>query len=121
MPVADDSTRESRESVFLSAVVTGFGTGGPTTHRARNLSSNGVCVDKPQSLRQGQTVVVSIGLLEEVGATVQWVEAALAGLKFAHPISIDAAKTRPKPAHVEQGWSLVTVPKQPAPSRLLRR
>jgi hypothetical protein len=97
--------REARESVFLSAVVTGFGQSVPTTHRARNVSPNGVCVDKAETLKRGQTVVVDIGMLEAVGATVRWVEGTLAGLKFAHPIRIDAAKTRPKPAHIQQGWA----------------
>lgn len=97
--------RETRESVFLSALVTGFGQASPTTHRARNVSPNGVCVDGAATLKRGQTVVVDVGMLEAVGATVRWVDGALAGLKFAHPINIDAAKTRPKPEHIRQGWS----------------
>jgi hypothetical protein len=100
--------RETRESVFLSAVVTGFGQSAPTTHRARNVSTNGVCVDRAETLKRGQTVVVDIGMLEAVGATVRWVNGTLAGLKFAHPIPIDAAKTRPKPAHVQHGWNRAT-------------
>lgn len=97
--------REPRESVFLSAVVTGFGQPAPTMHRARNVSPNGVCIDRAEALRPGQTVVVDIGMLEEVGATIKWVAGALAGLRFAHPIPIEAAKTRPKPEHVRQGWA----------------
>lgn len=95
--------REARESVFLSAVVTRFG-GAPTKHRVRNVSPNGACIDGAEMLKQGQTVVIDVGQLAEVGATVRWVKAGMAGLKFAHPVSIDAAKTRPKPAHVQQGW-----------------
>lgn len=91
--------------MFLSAVVTGFGRASPSKHRVRNVSSNGACIDQAEALRPGQTVVVDIGMLEAVGATVKWVEGALAGLKFAHPIRIDAAKSRPKPAHVQQGWN----------------
>lgn len=104
MTAVPPTPREARESVFLSAAVTRFGGGAPTRHRVRNVSPNGACVDGADSLRQGQTVVIDVGQLAEVGATVRWVKAGMAGLKFAHPISIDAAKTRPKPAHVQQGW-----------------
>jgi hypothetical protein len=96
--------REARESVFLSAVVTHFGDDQPTQHRVRNISTHGVCLDQVAKLRKGQTVLIDMGLLEEVGATVVWIANNLAGLRFAHPIPIDAAKTRPKPAHVAQGW-----------------
>lgn len=96
--------REARESVFLSGMVTRFGQPAATRHRVRNLSPNGACIDSADMLRQGQTVLIDVGVLAEVGATVAWVKSGLAGLKFAHPIDIGAAKTRPKPAHVEQGW-----------------
>lgn len=96
--------REARESVFLSAVITCFGQGSPTKHRVRNLSPNGACVDQAEPLRPGQTVLIDVGTLEEVGAVVRWKRDSLAGLKFAHAIPIDAAKTRPKPEHLAQGW-----------------
>ena len=96
--------REPRESVFLSGLVTRFGQGAPTRHRIRNLSPRGACLDQAEPLRQGQTVLLDVGVLAEVGATVVWVKDGLAGLKFAHHIEIGAAKTRPKPAHVTEGW-----------------
>lgn len=97
--------REARESVFLSAVVTRFGEVARTRHRVRNLSPNGARIDQAAMLRRGQTVLIDVGLLEEVGATIAWVEAEQAGLRFAHAIDIGAAKTRAKPPHVEQGWN----------------
>lgn len=96
--------REPRESVFLSGLVTRFGQGAPTKHRVRNLSPDGACLDQAEPLRQGQTILLDVGVLAEVGATVVWVNGNLAGLKFAHRIDIGAAKTRPKPAHVTDGW-----------------
>lgn len=105
LPIKNESAREERESVFLSAVVTCFGQSAPTKHRVRNVSPHGACIDQADGLRAGQTVLVSVGLLEEVGATVQWVQAGQAGLKFATSIRPEAAKTRPKPTHVQQGWS----------------
>lgn len=97
------TSREARESVFLSAVITCFGGSAPTRHRVRNLSPNGACVDQASKLRKGQMVTIHVGLLEEVGATVAWVEGDLAGFAFAHPIKVDAAKSRPKPAHLTAG------------------
>ena len=105
MPVAELKPREARESVFLSAAVTCFGTAEPTRHRVRNLSDHGACIDQAGMLRPGQTVLVDIGEIEELGATVQWVAADLAGLKFAHLIRRTAAKWRPKPPHIQQGWT----------------
>lgn len=104
MVAVSPGPREARESVFLSALVTRFGAAAPTRHRVRNLSASGACIDQADVLRQGQTIVVDVGQLAEVGATVRWVDGGLAGLQFAQQIRMDAAKTRPKPAHVQQGW-----------------
>ena len=104
MPDAD-TPRESRESVFLSATVTQFGQAAPSKHRVRNLSANGACIDQAAALKAGQTVLLEVGTLEEVGATVRWVTGDLAGLQFAHAIALTDAKARAKPAHVRQGWN----------------
>ena len=98
-----EKRRAPRESVFLSAVVTAFGSG-ITKHRVRNISASGVCIDQADGLKLGQTVAVALGILGDVGATVMWIDNGLAGLRFAQAIELTAAKTRPKPAHVEQGW-----------------
>lgn len=98
-----EQRRAPRESVFLSAVITAFGSG-TSKHRVRNISTSGVCVDQAEGLKLGQTVAIALGILGDVGATVMWIDKGLAGLRFAQPIELTAAKTRPKPAHVEQGW-----------------
>ena len=71
MPHKVSTLREARESVFLSAVVTCFGHSAPTKHRVRNVSARGACIDQADALRAGHMVLVTVGLLEEVGATVQ--------------------------------------------------
>lgn len=105
MAEAEVEPREQRESVFLSASVTRFGEPLPTRHRVRNLSINGACIDQAAMLRQRQTILIDVGVLAEVGATIMWVVGDLAGLKFAHPIAIGSAKSRTKPEHVAVGWN----------------
>lgn len=86
--------RARRESVFLSAEIMVFGSADITVHRVRNVSTTGVCVDKATALRKGQTVLITVGNLSAVGATVVWVEGGLAGLKFAQQIDPAAARAK---------------------------
>ena len=86
--------REHRHSVFLSAQVERFGKFGLTEHRVRNISPRGACIDDAADFVRGQTLVVSIGALDSVGATVRWVTGTLAGFRFAQPVDIDAALVR---------------------------
>jgi PilZ domain len=90
----DVPPREPRQHVMLGARISGFGGGAPTQHRIRDLSSGGARVDQAGSLRVGATVLVSVGVLEEVGATVVWVEGDVAGLRFAQNIDPDAARSK---------------------------
>ena len=86
--------RSPRESVLLSAQISTFGGAAPTKHRIRDLSATGARVDQASMLSAGATVLVSVGLLEAVGATVVWVKDGVAGLKFAVTIDPDAARAR---------------------------
>ena len=86
--------RQPRQNVLLGAEIRGFGPGAPTKHRIRDLSSTGARVDRAGSLKVGSTVLVSVGVLEQVGATVIWVRDDLAGLKFAESIDPDAARSK---------------------------
>ena len=86
--------RARRESVLLSAQIAGFGGGAPSKHRVRDLSTTGARVDQALTLSPGATVLIWVGLLEAVGATVVWVREGVAGLKFAHPIDLTAARSR---------------------------
>lgn len=94
--------RAPRNSVFLSATVERFGGGAPTKHRVRDLSTGGVRIDQAANLQAGATVLVTVGALEAVGATVVWVRDGAAGLAFAHPVDPDAARAKaavaPRPA-----------------------
>lgn len=86
--------RSPRQQVLLGAEIGGFGGGAPTRHRIKDLSATGARVDRAAGLRAGSTVLVSVGTLEAVGATVIWVREDAAGLKFAEPIDPDAARSR---------------------------
>jgi hypothetical protein len=106
--------RQPRQNVLLGAEISGFGGGTPTKHRVRDLSRTGARVDRAGSLKVGSTVLVSVGVLDQVGATVVWVKGDSAGLKFAEPIDPEAARSKtlvpsaPKPIPVDgsagAGW-----------------
>lgn len=86
--------RAPREKVLLGAVIENFGRGAPTQHRVRDLSTTGVRIDRAGTLRPGATVVITVGSLEAVGATVVWVRDDLAGLKFAQPVDVASARSK---------------------------
>lgn len=90
----EPAPRQPRQNVLLGAEISGFGGGVPTKHRVRDLSSTGAKVDRAGSLKVGSTVLVSVGLLDQVGATVIWVKDDMAGLKFAETIDPDAARSK---------------------------
>ena len=79
---------------MLSATVERFGGGVPTKHRVRDLSSGGIRIDQADTLKAGATVLISVGVLEAVGATVRWVSDGCAGLAFAEPIDPEQARMR---------------------------
>jgi hypothetical protein len=66
----------------------------------RNLSADGACIDRADLFCAGETLVVTIGSIEEVAAQVRWTRSGLAGLKFTQPIDIgkalEKAAIRPK-------------------------
>jgi hypothetical protein len=99
MSAAPPVEREPRHSVMLAATVERFGAAGATTHRVRNLSRRGACVGSGEELRKGETVIVGVGTLNAVGATVRWAADGLAGLAFSNPIDLTAAlaKTMVRP------------------------
>ncbi|OWK33053.1 PilZ domain-containing protein [Sphingomonas mucosissima] len=86
--------RAPRHSVFLSAIVEHFGAQKTSRHRVRDLSSGGVRIDQAGGFRKGATVLVSVGALDAVGATVVWVKDDLAGLEFAEPVNPEAARAK---------------------------
>lgn len=86
--------RAPRHNVLLSALVERFGGAPATRHRVRDLSTGGVRIDQAGSIQAGATVLVTVGALEAVGATVVWVRDGWAGLKFAQPINPDDARAK---------------------------
>ncbi len=118
----DDKTqRDPRQHVFLAAEISGFDRSAPTKHRIKDLSVTGARIDRASKLVVGSTVLVSVGILETIGATVVWVQDDIAGLRFAQPIDPAAARSKtivsapgqsnpgPKPTPVEEprasaGW-----------------
>lgn len=84
--------RAARRCVFLSALVETF-QGTATRHRVRDVSSTGARIDKAENLRSGSTVLITVGTLEAVAATVIWVDSD-AGVKFAQPIDVEEATAR---------------------------
>lgn len=86
--------RAPRQRVMLSAVIERFGGGPATQHRIRDLSSGGARIDQAEDLHPGATVLVSVGALAAVGATVSWVRDGTAGLQFAEQIDPEAARAK---------------------------
>lgn len=99
-PVAQPSTstppgpREVRESVLLAAEVSRFGVAVITKHRLRDLSSHGARIDQADALQLGETILVTVGSLAAIGATVMWVADGAAGLKFFEPVDPNAARSK---------------------------
>lgn len=99
--IADD---RRRDSVFLLAKIAGAD-GDSRSHRARNLSSEGVCIEQPDELMPGTKLILSIGLVERIHAEVMWARGGFAGLRFAAPIDLALARKRaPRSLDPKVGW-----------------
>lgn len=83
-----------RRHVFLAAVLSQFGSDQTSTHRIKDLSATGARIDRASAIQLNSTVLVSVGALEAVGATVVWKEGDVAGLKFFEPIDPEAAQAK---------------------------
>lgn len=112
----DKPERSQRHSVLLRARIEQFGSPGASTkHRVRDLSTGGVRIDGAGDLRAGATVLVTVGALESVGATVVWVKDGWAGLKFAELVDPDQARAKAAIAPPRAG-ALTRKPAGAAPS-----
>ncbi|MBB5714873.1 PilZ domain-containing protein [Sphingomonas aerophila] len=94
LPLPEPTERAPRANVLLKAIIEQFGGAGISAHRVRDLSTRGMRIDQVDVLRQGATVLVTVGALEAVGATVVWVADGSAGLEFATEIDPDQARAR---------------------------
>jgi len=86
--------RPERQSVFLGTTLERFGSSQATRHRVRDLSPYGMRIDQADGLQKGATVLVAVGVLTAVGATVRWVKDGQAGLQFATRIDPDQARSK---------------------------
>lgn len=114
--VALPALREQRESVMLAAEISRFGDAAAATqHRIRNLSPNGARIDKAATLRRGETILVTVGSLAAIGATVRWVAEHNAGIRFFEMIdpAVARSKTIVKTPHACDALT----PSQPTPER----
>jgi hypothetical protein len=87
-------SRIPRRQVLLGAEISGNDGSVPTKHRIKDLSVTGARVDRAEALKLGATVLVSVGALGAIAATVIWVRDGIAGLQFVEPIDPDEARSK---------------------------
>lgn len=98
--------REPRSHVMLSARIWRDGWEEPSMHRLINISAHGACLGQATSLARDDVVIVQIGSMEPMEATVAWSRQGIAGLRFAEPIDVaQARRSRSGQASgVSAGW-----------------
>jgi hypothetical protein len=69
-------------------------------HRVRDLSSGGLRVDNAAGLQAGAQVLVTVGAIEALEATIVWVRESFAGLAFSEPIEPEDARNKARVAPV---------------------
>ena len=96
--------RETRSSVIIRAVVHLPGDK-QVERRIRNLSATGGCMDVAADLAPGDQISLDMGALTGLDAKVMWVSAGVAGISFAAPVDLSAArKPRGATVAVAAGW-----------------
>ena len=91
MDTSTDSPREKRNSVIVRAIVM-TPDGKSRESRVRNLSRHGACMEHHGDLTAGMTVMLHLGSMPDLMATVRWIGERLAGLSFAEDIDLDEAR-----------------------------
>ncbi len=83
--------RSRRDSVILNARIE---TADQVIEcRVRNLSQTGACIDNVGNFRAGDRVLVTMGMVHHVEASVRWANGGRAGLHF-EGVEIDIAAAR---------------------------
>jgi hypothetical protein len=96
--------RETRSSVIIRAVVHLPGDK-QAERRIRNLSAKGGCMDHAADLAPGDDISLDMGALTGLDAKVMWVRDGVAGISFAAPIDLSAArKPRGTIVPITAGW-----------------
>ncbi|KQN71812.1 hypothetical protein ASE90_02270 [Sphingomonas sp. Leaf67] len=83
--------RPRRHSVILNARIETHGQ--VVECRVRNLSETGTCIDNLADLAAGDRVLITMGTVHHVEATVRWVDNGRAGLHF-EGVTVDIAAAR---------------------------
>ena len=97
--------RAKRSSVIIRAIVHLPGNK-QIERRVRNLSATGACIDHVSDVATGDRLVMDMGSLRGLSATVVWVRDHLAGLTFAEPVDLEAAR-KPRgtgAVSISSGW-----------------
>lgn len=104
MATIDISSREKRNSVIVRALVE-TPDGRERERRVRNLSDRGACIEHDGELQAGMTLVLRMGAISDLYATVRWVSGRLAGLRFSETVNLDEAR-KPRGAAIQPkvGW-----------------
>ncbi|MFG6282002.1 PilZ domain-containing protein [Sphingomonas sp. S6] len=104
METLPEPTREKRNSVIVRAIVM-TADGRSRERRVRNLSRHGACIEHDNDLSTGATVMLHMGSMPDLVATVRWVSDRLAGLSFNELIDLDEAR-KPRGVGVtpRAGW-----------------
>lgn len=96
--------REVRSSVIVRAVVK-TATGKEAERRVRNLSPLGACLDHCGDLTPGDELQLDMGSLRNITAQVVWAREHVAGISFAEPVDLAAARrSRGQAVTVTSGW-----------------
>jgi hypothetical protein len=103
--VREESPRMKRQNVLLGAAISRPDGSNPTRHRIKDLSTTGARVDRAGELEPDAAILITVGALEAIEATVIWVKGEVAGVRFAKPIDPEAARSK----------SLVSSASPPAP------
>lgn len=86
--------RPKRQHVLLGAVISRPDGSNESRHRIKDLSTTGARVDHAGDLAPQSMVLISVGALQAIAATVIWVKGDVAGVEFATPIDPDAARSK---------------------------
>ena len=86
--------RPRRDSVILTARIES--SDAVVECRVRNLSATGACIDNNAGLRPDDRVLVTMGTVHHVEATVRWAGGSRAGLRFENARIDIAAARRPR-------------------------
>ncbi len=99
------NSRSERASVMLMAQMWRAGGAAPEKHRVLNLSATGICISRPEGLAVPDSVTLLLGRADPAAAEVVWVRGGLAGLRFAEPIDMVAARAKvPTVTAPRTGW-----------------